>query len=975
MSSTMQSSSREDISVYDSKEEDEIVESAPKELSKKSVVSGNSKSENSSPTKLNFMECFAHGSSAEQTEIKNGLCADFDGSNGDHKCNDSSSYAVGSSDRDFSIQEETFQLDDIVVSTSMNNDVDAHASQDKFGPGNLIPGRLRIDSLAMGSLTLGGTPLHDKRLDCALPELPSDQEKLVDVISDDDESLESSSPPTSSSDFAENKDSMEHLTPSCSKGHMKMEHPASACCEVYMETNENINAEVIVTADFLFYGDRLSNHSRLTFSPDYIKLEDLNAYGSNGPVSCKWAVDDIVHIESQWSESVETGLVKLRLRPTGVTEIQNIHGTSDIVKLTFGVNDPQWREKEQTIVSLTARYKAIWNSMLDVVNQEDDFMGQNSMFFLKRFFANIDEPFEDVIYPKGDPDAVSISKRDVELLQPETFINDTIIDFYIKYLKNKIQPEDKHRFHFFNSFFFRKLADLDKDPGSVKEGRAAFLRVRKWTRKVNIFEKDYILIPVNFNLHWSLMVICHPGEVAYFKDEEIEKAPKVPCILHMDSIKGSHTGLKNLIQSYLWEEWKERHGESSKDLSLKFSNLRFVPLELPQQENSFDCGLFLLHYVELFLEEAPLNFSPFKITKFSNFLNADWFPPFEASHKRSVIQKLIFELLNDHSLKIPPAACSSQHGSPKFQEINAQKEQAVQFLSEQCSPTKKRGLGNSFCSTVNGGIEIELLPPSSPRSVQCDKESGIIFREFLEQGNIAGSSLDTQCGPFHRLDSFQELSTPMSPIEEDAETGEQFVFSPSNRVGYKLQAEITVEACSAPYSPNDVAAVEASCSQDMSMQPKQHEGSESMCCGSQNSIGSVAEITVEAGSNEQLEETEEKPRLVLPETFEGNPENPAAASDERLETCAVEDTQEGDAVAESKEIQDSFIPCQQNHPSPSLQDVETTENSKPLSNGGVQLSGEGLEEGLEQQAHKRLKVTPPEGEREHMQSMESNCQS
>lgn len=44
------------------------------------------------------------------------------------------------------------------------------------------------------------------------------------------------------------------------------------------------------------------------------------------------------------------------------------------------------------------------------------------------------EPFEDVIYPKGDPDAVSISKRDIELLDPDTFINDTIIDFYIKWV-------------------------------------------------------------------------------------------------------------------------------------------------------------------------------------------------------------------------------------------------------------------------------------------------------------------------------------------------------------------------------------------------------------------------------------------------------------------------------------------------------------------------------------------------------------
>ncbi|KAK3038320.1 hypothetical protein RJ639_031416 [Escallonia herrerae] len=108
------------------------------------------------------------------------------------------------------------------------------------------------------------------------------------------------------------------------------------------------------------------------------------------------------------------------------------------------------------------------------------------------------EPFEEVVYPKGDPDAVSICKRDFDLLQPDTFVNDTIIDFYIKYLKDKIPTEDRHRFHFFNSFFFRKLADLDKDPSSASEGRAAFLRVRKWTRKVNLFEKDYVFIPVNF---------------------------------------------------------------------------------------------------------------------------------------------------------------------------------------------------------------------------------------------------------------------------------------------------------------------------------------------------------------------------------------------------------------------------------------------------------------------------------------------
>ena len=45
-----------------------------------------------------------------------------------------------------------------------------------------------------------------------------------------------------------------------------------------------------------------------------------------------------------------------------------------------------------------------------------------------------------------------------------------------------------------------------------------------------------------------------------------------------------------------------------------------ILFQLPQQENSFDCGFFLLHYVELFLEDAPMNFNPFKITEFSNYV-------------------------------------------------------------------------------------------------------------------------------------------------------------------------------------------------------------------------------------------------------------------------------------------------------------------------------------------------------------------
>lgn len=67
-----------------------------------------------------------------------------------------------------------------------------------------------------------------------------------------------------------------------------------------------------------------------------------------------------------------------------------------------------------------------------------------------------------------------------------------------RYLKNKVMPDEKRRLHFFNSFFFRKLADPEKDPPDASKGGVAYQRVKKWTRKVNLFEKDYVFIPVNY---------------------------------------------------------------------------------------------------------------------------------------------------------------------------------------------------------------------------------------------------------------------------------------------------------------------------------------------------------------------------------------------------------------------------------------------------------------------------------------------
>ncbi|XP_002522657.2 probable ubiquitin-like-specific protease 2A isoform X3 [Ricinus communis] len=578
------------------------------------------------------------------------------------------------------------------------------------------------------------------------------------MISDDGDKSGMSSSSTSICMLEENEvPSTEPETEYCSLGHKI----------------DILNNAVVVFPDFILYGDINGTESCLTFSSSHIRVEGLTINGSKGSFNAEWAIADIVSIESEWCGRVETAMIKLHLKPNVSESVGNSNESSGIDELKVSVYDPCWSEGQEAIKSLDVRYRDIWNVIIDSDQEKDDkaFAESYSVAFPKPFLHVLDETFEDVIYPEGDPDAVSISKRDVELLRPETFINDTIIDFYIKFLKNKIQPEDQHRYHFFNSFFFRKLADLDKDPSGACEGRAAFQRVRKWTKKVNLFEKDFIFIPVNYSLHWSLIVICHPGEVAHFRDEECEIAPKVPCILHMDSIRGSHRGLKNLIQSYLCEEWKERHSEILDDASSKFSCLRFVPLELPQQENSFDCGLFLLHYVELFLEGVPINFSPFKITESSNFLNRNWFPPLEASLKRSRIKKLICEILEARSQKAPQGESNAKNTCSQFFDTDEQGT-GKEYLEKTCSLVK---MYQGDSSSPNTDLRISLPSVYCQRVVQQQiKEPGLHTRELFEPGTSVRASGDNYlemeaCRPGY-----------MSPIQEVEESVERISDSSSD---------------------------------------------------------------------------------------------------------------------------------------------------------------------------------------------------
>ncbi|XP_047972797.1 probable ubiquitin-like-specific protease 2B isoform X4 [Salvia hispanica] len=511
-------------------------------------------------------------------------------------------------------------------------------------------------------------------------------------------------------------------------------------------------------ADYLDYRGTQYMDYVVSFSRSYVEARSRTIHGD---FHIHMETEDIVKIESQWSAQIQAGTINIYFIAKDAAQVEfdavhNASAVSRVQELKFPAVDPNWYQKREAIESLDDKYKAVWNVLLDT-GVDSSFREREDWMLTRSCFPKFEKPFGEVIYPKGDPDAVSISKRDADLLLPDTFVNDTIIDFYIKYLKTRQNVDERTKFHFFNSFFFRKLADMDKDPSSAFDGKAAFQRVRKWTKKVNLLEKDFIFIPVNYNLHWSLIVICYFGKVASYKGDD--EPGRVPCILHMDSLRGTHSALKDLMQSYLWEEWKERQKGTCEDLYSKFSNLKFVPLEVPQQQNLYDCGLFLLHYVELFLEEVPTNFNIYKITQSLNFLQEDWFPPAEPSIKRTHIETLISGLLDSESEECLQSGRSGMH-SPKDLNTNHGFDDGIQLTLKSGPPLG--GSQESSLYEVGQGIEMTLLPTSSARSTQCTKTSGLVLKELFKQESTPESFTDVPWGALESRTSIFELKSPAS---------------------------------------------------------------------------------------------------------------------------------------------------------------------------------------------------------------------
>jgi sentrin-specific protease 7 len=116
-------------------------------------------------------------------------------------------------------------------------------------------------------------------------------------------------------------------------------------------------------------------------------------------------------------------------------------------------------------------------------------------------------------YPPGRG-GITINTYDYMCLGSDNYLNDVIIDFYLKYIHTElIDDQQRAKSHIFSQFFYKRLTTMNKEKDNRNQTAAQkrHARVSTWTKNVNLFEKDFIIVPINEQSHWFLAIICFPN--------------------------------------------------------------------------------------------------------------------------------------------------------------------------------------------------------------------------------------------------------------------------------------------------------------------------------------------------------------------------------------------------------------------------------------------------------------------------------
>jgi len=175
---------------------------------------------------------------------------------------------------------------------------------------------------------------------------------------------------------------------------------------------------------------------------------------------------------------------------------------------------------------------------------------------------------------------IQLKKSDILRLKDYEWLNDEVVNFYVNLLMDRNQNnQNMPKIFVFNTFFY----------GIIEKSNYSYSRVRKWTKSVDLFSLDKVIVPVHLGNHWCLAVVN-------FNDKKFE---------YYDSLGGDNPTCHKALRKYIADEYKDK-----KKADFDFIGWEnFTPKNIPHQRNGYDCGVFMCKFADFISRNKPFNFS------------------------------------------------------------------------------------------------------------------------------------------------------------------------------------------------------------------------------------------------------------------------------------------------------------------------------------------------------------------------------
>ena len=172
-----------------------------------------------------------------------------------------------------------------------------------------------------------------------------------------------------------------------------------------------------------------------------------------------------------------------------------------------------------------------------------------------------------------------------------------------------------HKIMCMNSSFYTKLVANTPLPNgfeavehtqSLSNRKVAnYAMVERWYN--NVFDHDFIFVPIVSRGHWLLMVICSPGTTDDDGTPEVSQSKYGRgAILCFDSKTRSKIVTDDFVDpllEYLNMQWVKEKGVIGR---VDFRKCRFVRMRVGQQRNNYDCGVCMLMVAKKVAEKLPM---------------------------------------------------------------------------------------------------------------------------------------------------------------------------------------------------------------------------------------------------------------------------------------------------------------------------------------------------------------------------------